>query len=70
MWEATPLARAGPDAEDLSRGNTVAWSDMPSVATYCCAIAAGGSGDPARADPSQSSTARLACSTTSAGKSE
>src|SRR3954468_21450545 len=67
MCEATPLANAAAGAEGRGGLNTVASFEVPNPAATCCERRAGFSMEPASADPSQSVTARFACSMTSAG---
>src|SRR3954470_18986407 len=69
MCDATPFANAAAAADPRPAPNIVDSLDVPRPAATCCAMRAGGSIDPASADPSQSRIDRFAWSTTSCGRS-
>src|SRR5579883_1410267 len=69
MWDATPLAKAAAIADPRPQPKTVASFDAPNVLATRCAIRAGGSSDPVRAEPSQSRTVLCVSSITAAGRS-
>src|SRR3569833_4203537 len=70
MCDATPFASAAPAAEDLRPEKTVASSQAPRPRTTCWAMRAGGSSEPAIADPSQSRIERFVSVIADCGRSD